>query len=150
MNSEKPFRNETLKSKIFIISIITFLILFALAFVFATYYFGLLGFFKLLHVQYDSFYTLFLFVLFYLLLGIIGEIIFKLLNTLIHALIPTAFMQFFTEFLLNYFVNWAIIFLLDSWMDSIQIGEYTQILAAALISLIELVVEKSGKKNENT
>ncbi|MFT8321915.1 MAG: YrvL family regulatory protein [Bacillus sp. (in: firmicutes)] len=149
MKLKPSFQKESFQSKILIVSVILFLVLVAFAFIFAVYYFGLLGFFKLLDVQFDSLYTLFLFVLFYLLLGVIGDSLIKLVTICIYLLVPSKLIRFFMRFLLVYFINWIIIHFLDNAMDSIQLGGYIQMLAAVLISVIELAFDEGPKKEQN-
>ncbi|WP_445487355.1 YrvL family regulatory protein [Niallia sp. 03133] len=126
-----------------------FFVLFAFAFVFVLYYFGFLGFFKLLHVQFDSLFALFLFVIWYLLIGIIGDLIIKLVRRYINVVIPVNVWKFFSTFLLIYFINWMIILLLYNSMESIKISGFTQMLASVIISFVELAFEKPEKKGNS-
>ncbi|MEH7254608.1 YrvL family regulatory protein [Neobacillus niacini] len=147
MDSEdKSFKEETVGKKFLIVTVISVLIIFAIAFVFGIYYFGILGVFNLLGVEYESLYSLFLFVIFYFLLGLIGEIVIKALMILVSAFSINNFATMLFEFLINFLVNWSIISILNLLMQSIHISMVTQVIAASIISVIEITLENYTKK----
>ncbi len=142
-----PFKEETLRMKIVIVSVITVLIVVAIGIVIAGYYFGILGVFKLLGVQYHSLFSLFLFVIFYLLLGMFGEILiktFEILLTVFKNNPATKLVMFIIYFL----VNWLLIALVDFFMDSITIQTETQIVVGMIVGLIEFSFDHNEEKNQ--
>ncbi|SDM63274.1 YrvL family regulatory protein [Bacillus sp. OK048] len=147
MDSEdKSFKEETVGKKFLIVTVISVLIIFPIAFVFGIYYFGILGVFNLLGVEYESLYSLFLFVIFYFLLGLIGEIVIKALMILVSAFSINNIATMLVEFLINFLVNWSIISFLNLLMQSIHISMVTQVIAASIIAVIEITLENYTKK----
>lgn len=74
MSDDKPFKQETLRTKIIIIIAIAIIAITVLGVITAGYFFGIIGLFRLLGVQYDSFGSLLWFIGGYLLIGGIGEL----------------------------------------------------------------------------
>jgi Regulatory protein YrvL len=142
-SEEKPFKEETIGTKIFIVSVISLIICLAIGFVFGVYYFGILGVFNLLGVHYDSFFSLFLFVIFYFLLSLVGEIVIKVLFS---VLTMNHLSTNFAIFLINILVIWSIISFLNYSMDSIEINIGTQLIASTIIAIAELTIENYDKK----
>lgn len=145
-SEDKSFKEETIGMKIIIVTVISALIIFSIAFVFGIYYFGILGVFNLLGVEYESLYSLFLFVIFYILLGLIGEIVIIAFMILLSAISINRFTTKLVEFLINFLVNWSIISILNFFMQSVQISMVTQVIAASIIAMIELTLESYTKK----
>lgn len=146
-NEDKPFKNEKLGMKIVIVITISLLIIFSIGFVIGIYYFGILGIFKLLGVQYESFSSLFLFVVLYFLLGLIGDLIIKAFMILLSKIPLRNSTSTPIEFFIYFLVNWSIISILNFFMQSIDISFITQVLAALIIAIIELTLDRLDKKN---
>lgn len=149
-NHDKPFKDETFGTKILIVITISFLLVFAITLFIGSYYFGILGIFKLLGVEYDSFLSLLLFVIFYFLLGIIGDLVVYAFSVLLSSIVFRPLTELTITFLINLLVNWSIISFLNFCMLSIEISIGTQIIASAIISIIEVVLENDDKKKEET
>lgn len=108
---------------------LTVLIIGVIAFVIAVFYFGILGLFRLLSVQFNSLWSLFWFVVSYLLLGIIGDFVIILLNSLIKTSKKWNSSQLkISHLIFSFFLNWAIISLVDELMDSIELQLLTQMI----------------------
>ncbi|KAB2331064.1 YrvL family regulatory protein [Bacillus mesophilum] len=138
----RPFKEESKSTKFFIIVTMSLLLLGAVGFVVAGYYFGILGLFNILGIHYESLFSLFLFVLFYFLLGIIGDIVLKAFNILLKAAGITAKFSFSAGMLLfSFLINWAIISAINLLMDSIEIAAVTGIILALIISIIEMALD---------
>lgn len=146
---KKSLKEESLSTKLFVFFAMCLLAVGAIAFLFGVYYFGILGVMALLGAEYNSYQSLFLFVLFYLLLAIIGDIVIKSLKVL---------MQMSTKWSVkarnigllsfSFFVNWAIISLLNTWMCSIQLELHTILVLAILIALGDIAGDGEHKKNK--
>ncbi|WP_430003807.1 YrvL family regulatory protein [Metabacillus fastidiosus] len=145
-NESKSFKEETLCSKIFIITAISALILFTIIFILSIYYFGILGTFSILGIQYDSLLSLLLFVIFYFLLGLAGDIVIKIFMILISFLPVNNLANIVAKFLIKFLVNLSIVSILDFFMKSIHISTGSQIIVALIIAVIELSFENSLKK----
>ncbi|MFC5735875.1 YrvL family regulatory protein [Cytobacillus gottheilii] len=138
----RPFKEESKSTKFFIIVTMSLLLLGAVGFVVAGYYFGILGLFNILGIHYESLFSLFLFVLFYFLLGIIGDIVLKAFNILMKAAGITGKFSFSAGILLfSVLINWAIISVINLLMDSIEIAAVTGMVLALIISIIEMALD---------
>ncbi|MGD6941505.1 YrvL family regulatory protein [Cytobacillus gottheilii] len=138
----RPFKEESKSTKFFIIVTMSLLLLGAVGFVVAGYYFGILGLFNILGIHYESLLSLFLFVLFYFLLGIIGDIVLKAFNILMKAAGITGKFSFSAGILLfSFLINWAIISVINLLMDSIEIAAVTGMVLALIISIIEMALD---------
>ncbi|QVY62696.1 YrvL family regulatory protein [Cytobacillus gottheilii] len=138
----RPFKEESKSTKFFIIVTMSLLLLGAIGFVVAGYYFGILGLFNILGIHYESLFSLFLFVLFYFLLGIIGDIVLKAFNILMKAAGITGKFSFSAGILLfSFLINWAIISVINLLMDSIEIAAVTGMVLALIISIIEMALD---------
>ncbi|TKC14359.1 YrvL family regulatory protein [Robertmurraya kyonggiensis] len=145
---DKPFKEEPIGTKIFIITTISLLLIGAIAFAIAIYYFGILGLFNLLGVRYDSFGSLLWFVLLYFLVGIIFEIIVKAMHKLmILAKIFRKDQLKIGIFALSFLGNWAVISLLSNLMHTIEIKALTQIVISVILAIIEIAIDDDPKGN---
>ncbi|WP_170972256.1 YrvL family regulatory protein [Bacillus yapensis] len=147
---DKPFKEETIGTKLFIIVTISLLLIGAIGFAIAIYYFGILGLFNLLGVSYDSFGSLLWFVLLYFLLGIIFEIFLKGLHKLM--ILANKFSKSQLKmgiFILTFLSNWAVISLLNSLMHTIEINTLTQIVISIILAIIEVTIDDDSKKNSS-
>ncbi|WP_156319859.1 YrvL family regulatory protein [Bacillus sp. FJAT-18017] len=140
---DKSFKEESFGTKVVIIIAIAVLIMGAVGFAFGVYYFGLLGIFNLVGVQYDSLFSFFLFVVLFFLLGIPGELVVKVFEVLLSFLSAD---NISTRFLINGLVNWSILSLADFFMDSIYISQPTLLGIACIIAIIETVLDKDEKR----
>lgn len=145
-NEKIPFKDESFWMKIFIVSTILVIVTVAIGVVFALYYFGLLGLFNILGVQYDSLFALFLFVLFYFLLGIPGDVVVNSFVLLLRrGATNESFLRWGTLFI-RFLVNWSILSLLHYAMHSIAITTVTQVVVALGVAVVETVFDKESKK----
>ncbi|WP_052131597.1 YrvL family regulatory protein [Planococcus sp. CAU13] len=145
MENDKSFKEESPKDKVFIILVMTLLVGGSLAFVFGIYFFGIAGLFNILGVQYDSVWSLFWFGVFFFILDSFADVIKMTFTVLLdHLSIANAA----TLFAINFLVIWAVLSLLNLLMDSITISIDAQLIAAAVIALIELTLNKNGRKEE--
>jgi Regulatory protein YrvL len=143
----RSFKQEPLSTKIFIIITMSLLVLSAIGFIIAVYYFGILGLFNILGIQYESLFSLLLFVLFYFLLGLIGDIVLKAFIILMKAAgITSALPHNAGVLLFSFLINWALISLINMLMDSIDIAFLTGIILALIISIIEMALDSLDDK----
>ncbi|TRZ39544.1 hypothetical protein CEQ21_00805 [Niallia circulans] len=149
MSDDKPFKQETLRTKVMIIAIISVIIITVLGVITAGYFFGIIGLFRLLGVQYDSFGSLLWFIVGYLLIGGIGE----LFTNVIRILMPKA--QKWREsqikaafVLLSFLVNLIIISFLDNVMNSIEMQAITRVIVSFILALADYVMDANISSNQ--
>lgn len=145
MDKEKTFKEESVKVKIFIVLSMTFLIIASLTFVFGIYFFGMAGIVNILGIQYDSIWSLFWFCLFYFLLDSIFDVVKKAFMLLLEHISAA---NLWTILTVHFLVNWALLSLLNLLMDSITISINAQLIAAAIIAVIEVALSKNDKKEK--
>lgn len=85
MSDQDSFKNESLPTKIFIIVSVSLIILAAIGFVVALIFFGFVGLFRIIGIEYSSYWSLLWFAVFYFICGFIGDFIVKLLFGLMRA-----------------------------------------------------------------
>lgn len=147
MDEEKTFKEENMKTKIFIVLSMSFLVLGSLAFLFGIYFFGIAGIFNLLGIHYDSVWSLFWFGLFYFLLDSIFDIITKAFILLLEH---SSLNNFWTGLGIHFVVVWSLISLLNLLMESISMTIASQMIAALIIAIIEVVLDKNGREEKLT
>ncbi|WP_449621156.1 YrvL family regulatory protein [Robertmurraya sp. Marseille-Q9965] len=147
---DKPFKEEPIGTKIFIIFTISLLLIGAIGFAIAIYYFGILGLFNLLGVRYDSFVSLLWFVLFYFLFGITFEIILKAIHKLMMLRNKFSKSQLkIGMFILTFLGNWAVISLLNTLMHTIEIKALTQMAISVILAIIEIAIDDDSIKESS-
>jgi len=147
MEKEKSFKEESAVTKFVIVLSMTFLIAVPLTFLFGIYFFGMSGLFNVLGIQYESLWSLFWFALLYFVLDSFADVVkiafVQLLNQLSIA-------SFWTVLTTNFLVIWALLSLMNLLMDSITMSINTQLIAAAIIAVIEVALNKISRKEEQT
>lgn len=143
MEKEKTFKEESAKTKIFIVLSMTFLIVVSITFLFGIYFFGIAGLFNILGIQYDSIWSLFWFGVFFFILDTFADIVKMAFILLLDRL---SIANAGTIFVIHFLVIWSLLSLLNLLMDSITITINAQLIAAAIIALIEVAFNKINKK----
>lgn len=148
MSNERSFKEEKLGTKIVIITVVSFLLLGSIGVVIGAFYFGIVGLFQVLGVEYASLWSLLWFTLFYFFLSIFGDIVIKVfvILTSMSAKWSIPYKKY-SIIVYSFFVNWAIVSLLNQWMSSIEIELITQMVFALLIALLDYV-SRSKKEME--
>lgn len=145
MEKDKSFKEESAGTKIFIVVSMTILVGGSLAFVFGLYFFGIAGLFNILGIEYDSIWSLFWFAVFFFIVDSFADIIKKVFIVLLDQL---SMLNKGTLFTIHFLVVWAVLSLLNLLMDSIAISINAQLIAAAVIALIEVALNKFSKPEE--
>lgn len=147
-SNDDSFRNMNKKEKIATVIGIALLILFVAGFIFGLYFFGLAGVFKVLGVQYDSVWSLAIFVVNLLVIGLIFEVFSKVIFKLSVRNMTGKAKVLMIRFLIEAITNWVVIFTVDELMRSITLSLQTEIIIALFIATLEIVFDdKDTKKN---
>jgi hypothetical protein len=147
-NDNSSFRDMNFKDKVLAITTILFLIVFSISFVLGIVYFGFAGIFSLLGVNYDSFYSLLIFVASYYLVGIITDIFSKAIVRVSSQFISGKWNLLFARMMIDCTVTWLLIFTIDEIMHSITIPFSIEIFLSFLLFIIEVAFEdKKGKSS---
>ncbi|MDL4840218.1 regulatory YrvL family protein [Aquibacillus rhizosphaerae] len=140
-NKSNSFRDRNTKEKMATVVSIALLIVLVASFVLGLYFFGLAGIFRLLGVQYNSIWSLVLFVVSYFILGISVELfskaIFKLSVQNVNGRLNVISIRFIVEAL----SNWLVLFVVDEFIKGITLSIKTEIVIALLFVVLEIVFD---------
>lgn len=149
MSDNKPFKQETLRTKLIIIIAIAVIAITVLGVITAGYFFGIIGLFRLLGVQYDSFGSLLWFIGGYLLIGGIGELFTNAMRIFMRKAQKWRESQIKAVFILSSFlVNLIIISFLDNVMNSIEMEAITRVIVSLILALADYVMDANIGSNQ--
>ncbi|MBL3646005.1 hypothetical protein JMN23_27100 [Bacillus sp. RHFB] len=140
-NNNDSFRDMNIKVKMATVTGLAFLIILVVGFVLGLYFFGLAGVFELLGVQYESIWSLIVFVVSFFILGIIVELFSKAIFKLSVQNITGKIKVFFIRISFEGTSNWLVLFAVDEFMKSITLSLKTEIIIALLLAIIEIVFD---------
>lgn len=135
-----------LKEKLGTVFGISIFIIFLVGFVVGIYFFGIAGVFNLLGVEYDTVWSLLLFVFSFYFLGIIVEIFSKVIFELTTLYIIGKFKVTVIRVCIEFASNWLVLYTVDEFMSSITLSIKTEITIALLIAVLEIVFEDAVDK----
>ncbi|MEC0347185.1 MULTISPECIES: YrvL family regulatory protein [Peribacillus] len=140
-NNNDSFRDMNIKEKMATVTGLALLIILVVGFVLGLYFFGLAGVFELLGVQYESIWSLIVFVVSFFILGIIVELFSKAIFKLSVQNITGKIKVFFIRISFEGTSNWLVLFAVDEFMKSITLSLKTEIIIALLLAIIEIVFD---------
>ena len=135
------FRDLNIKAKIATVVGIALLILLGAGFVLGLYFFGLVGVFELLGVQYISIGSLVVFVVSFFILGVIVELFSKVIFKMSIRSITGKIKVFFIRISFEATSNWLVLFTVDEFMKNITLSLKAEIIIALLIAVLEIVFD---------
>ncbi|WP_177167190.1 YrvL family regulatory protein [Salinibacillus kushneri] len=138
-----------MKQKIGTVVGLTLFIVLVLGFIIGIYLFGMAGIFKLLGVQYTSFWSLILFVVGFFILASIFELFAKPISELLTETFAGKFEALFIQFSIQGLTNWLCLFIVDMFMGSIIFSWKMAIIVAMLLTLCEMAFQDKEHKNES-
>ncbi|KAB8125967.1 hypothetical protein F9U64_21105 [Gracilibacillus oryzae] len=141
------FRDMNKKEKSLTVILIALLIILAVGFVLGVLFFGLAGIFQVLGVQYDSLWSLAIFVFIYFFVGLIIELFAKVIYKMTVRNVTGKAARFFIRLLFEGATNWIILFTVDEFMNSITLSLKTELIVALLLSVLEFVFDDDKEKN---
>ncbi|SFD95137.1 Regulatory protein YrvL [Bacillus sp. OV194] len=144
-NNNDSFRDMNLFNKIFVVTALTFLVILSISFVLGIFFLGIAGFFSLFGVQYESLYSLLIFVLFFFLLGFIFDLFSIAFIKLSSQYVLGKYQLFFTRMVIDCTFTWLSLHTVDEFMNSITIPVTTEIGAVLLFFFIEVAFDDKEK-----
>lgn len=137
-----------MKEKVKTIMGTTLFAVFILGFLIGIYFFGIAGIFGLLGVQYQSIWSLILFVIGIFILGLPVDLILGAMADLLVEKISGKITASIIRFLFGFVTNWLVITIVDAFMSSIDLSLETTLILSLIISLFESVFgdKKKPKK----
>lgn len=151
VSADKPFKEESLRTKIFIITAIVLLFLASFGVITAGYFFGIIGLFKLLGVHYDSFAALSWFIAGYIVFGAVGELLTNIMRIFMRKANKWSDKQINAGFLfLSFLVSLTIISTLDNMMHTIEMEAVTRVIVSIVLALVDYIMDaKLESKQED-
>lgn len=140
-DKDDSFRNLNRKEKLVAVAGITLLISMVLGFVFGLYFFGMAGVFKVLGVQYESVWSLLIFVVSFFIVGIIVELFTKVIFKLSVRNIMGKTKVYIIRFIIVSTSNWLVLFTVDEFMRSITLSMNAEIIIALLLTVLEIAFD---------
>ncbi|SDJ80922.1 regulatory YrvL family protein [Sediminibacillus albus] len=140
-HKNNTFREMNRKEKIAAILGISFLILLVTGFVLGLYFFGLAGIFGLLGVQYESIWSLIVFVVSFFILGVVVELFSNAIYRLSVRNITGKRKVFLIRICIDGTTNWLVLFTVDEFMKSITLPLKAEIIIAVLFAVLEIVFD---------
>ncbi len=132
---------NNIKGKIATVAGIALLIILVIGFVLGFYFFGMVGIFELLGVQYKSIWSLVVFVVSFFFLGLIVDLISKVIYKLFVRNITGKVKMFLIRFSIESTSNWILLFTVDEFMKSIALSLKIEIIIALLLAVLETVFD---------
>ncbi|MBL5768751.1 regulatory YrvL family protein [Heyndrickxia sporothermodurans] len=141
-NNDEKFSDLNFPSKLVTILSIGFLIIFALVVVIALYFFGIIGFFRLLNVQYDSNQALISFILKFFFICLIAEVFAKLIIRFIISYVNSNIVNFIVLMFFDILISWIVLHYVDESMSSITIPTWVELILALFLACAEYNFDK--------
>jgi hypothetical protein len=147
-NNNDSFRDMNLFNKIFVVTALTFLVILSISFVLGSFFLGIAGFFSLFGVQYESLYSLLIFVLFFFFLGFIFDLFSIAFINLSSLYVLGKYKLFITRMVIDCTFTWLSLHTVDEFMNSIAIPVTTEIGAVLLFFFIEVAFDDKEKNKK--
>ncbi|GAB4073712.1 hypothetical protein GCM10028778_12150 [Barrientosiimonas marina] len=145
---DHSFRDMTLKDKIVTVIGATLFMSLVLGFVLAMFFFGFAGAFELLGVQYQSIWSLLLFVASFFILGTVVDLPFEAMAELSVKNMTGRGFAFFVQLLFSFASNWLVIVAVDAFIDSITLSGGTKLILSLLLAVLDPVFDNKQKGHD--
>lgn len=119
----------------------TLLVIFILGIIAAIYFFGITGIFVLLGVQYQSIWSLIIFVISVFVLGLVVDLFMGALAKLIVEKLSEKITPLVIEFLFGFATNWVVIMTVDAFMNSLTLSLGTKLILSLVLTFAELLFQ---------
>ena len=121
--------------------VIALFIIIVIGFVLVLYFFGMAAIFELLGVQYNSNWSLVVFVVSFFILGVIVELFTEAIFKLSVRNITGKIKMFFIRISFESTSNWLVLFTVDEFMRSITLSLKIEIIISLLLALLEMAFD---------
>jgi hypothetical protein len=147
-HEDDSFKNMNFKEKTVFMIGISLLIIMVLGFVFGLYFFGFVGVFNLIGVEYQSIWSLVMFVVCFYILGLLFDLFFDAMAKIAVQNISGTVRAFRIKMFFGFVSNWLVLFVVDTIMESITLSLKTKLIVALLLGVLELIFD--NKKEDNS
>ncbi|MFD1068202.1 YrvL family regulatory protein [Oceanobacillus locisalsi] len=119
----------------------TLLIIFLMGIIAAIYFFGITGIFVILGVQYQSIWSLIIFVMSVFILGLVVDVFTGAIAKLTVEILSGKIKPMVIEFLFGFATNWIVIMTVDAFMSSLNLSLETKFIFSLILTFFELVFQ---------
>lgn len=124
--------------------------LFIIGVLLGIYFLGIVGLFEIIGVEYQSIWSLALFVISIFFLGLPVDLIMGALADLTAEKVSGKIMPFMIQFMFGFITNWIVIYTVNMFMNSIDFSVLALLIVPAVITLFELAFGDDKEKREKT
>lgn len=140
--------NQSMKEKTKTIIGMTLFSVFIIGIIVGIYFLGIVGIFEILGVQYQSIWSLIIFVISIFILGLPVDLILGAMADLSVEKISGKITAFIIQFLFGFATNWIVIFTVDAFMSSINLSLGTKLVVPLILTFFESVFGDEKEKHE--
>ncbi|WP_010530219.1 YrvL family regulatory protein [Lentibacillus jeotgali] len=147
-HNNNSFKNMSLKEKTATVIGMTLLTILIAGFVLGIYFFGFAGVFELLGVQYQSIWSLVIFVVSFFVLGFLIDLPFEAMSKLSVEKLTGNIAAFLVELFFGFASNWIALVTVDVFVGSIELSLEAKLIISLLLAVLEPVFDSKNEKNE--
>ena len=142
---DEKFRDLNLSTKIVVIIALSLIILVAVTMLFGGFLLGFNGLFVLFGVQYDSFWSLVLYVLSVFVIGSVVDLFAKVIITITTQRMIGRYQKIITRMVIHIGFTWLMLYSIDEYMTTITVPLLTEIVAALLLFFLDYFFDDEKK-----
>lgn len=153
INGNNGSKAKKMSDKIFSVIVVSIIVIVALSIVAGAAFFGIAGLFKILGVEYESWYSFLIFFLMFGLIGFMADIFAIPLSRILASRTDKTYQKFLIVMVVDCLFSWMAIHTTDELMSSITIPSGTELITVLVMFLAEhamddkTTVKKRKKKN---
>lgn len=144
-----PHQALSTPAKITIVACLLLIILAGILLILGAFVFGFIGLFKITGTQYDSFYTLLLFLIMFFIIAFIVDFISIFLIELFSEQIRSSKKRFSVRLIIDCTFSWIAIHSADELMSSINIPLVIELIAVFLLFLLKVFLDLNPEHTKN-
>ncbi|HLR02893.1 MAG TPA: YrvL family regulatory protein [Virgibacillus sp.] len=142
---DEKFRDLNLSTRIIVVIALSLIVLVAVTMLFGGFLLGFNGLFILFGVQYDSFWSLVLYVLSVFVIGSIVDLFAKAIVTITTQQMIGRYQKFITRMVIHTSFTWLMLYSIDEYMTTITVPLLTEIVAALLLFFLDYFFDDEKK-----
>lgn len=119
----------------------TLFVIFIVGILMAIFFFGITGIFVLLGVQYQSVWSLIIFVISVFVLGFVVDLFMGVIAKLTVEKLSGRITSLVIEFLFGFATNWVVIMTVDTFMNSLTLSLGTKLILSLVLTFAELLFQ---------
>jgi len=123
-------------------------IVFIMGIILGIYFLGMAGIFEILGVQYQSIWSLIIFVIGIFILGLPVDLVLGATADLSVEKVSGKITAFVIQFLFGFVTNWIVIFIVDAFMSSINLSPGAKLIVPLILTFFELIFSDKNGEHE--